>query len=260
MTKVAVGIIGFGEWVKSAYLPALEGTEGAAVVAAVAARSEAGRAAARERLGERVALYADYRDLLADPAVEAVMVAVPNRIHSEVLTAAAQAGKALFFEPPLGLADGEAQAALAALEACAGPVQADFELRIGLIQDYLQKIEPFEIARIERIREKLRKDLEKYFETQNIDQNRFEQEIIYYLEKIDITEEKVRLKQHCNYFMQTVKENNTSGGKKLNFISQEVGREINTIGSKASDYEMQRLVVQMKDELEKIKEQLFNIL
>lgn len=129
MTKVAVGIIGFGEWVKSAYLPALEGTEGAAVVAAVAARSEAGRAAARERLGERVALYADYRDLLADPAVEAVMVAVPNRIHSEVLTAAAQAGKALFFEPPLGLADGEAQAALAALEACAGPVQADFELR-----------------------------------------------------------------------------------------------------------------------------------
>ncbi|MCK9269268.1 MAG: YicC/YloC family endoribonuclease [Bacteroidales bacterium] len=139
-------------------------------------------------------------------------------------------------------------------------LQADFELRIGLIQDYLQKIEPFEIARIERIREKLRKDLEKYFETQNIDQNRFEQEIIYYLEKIDITEEKVRLKQHCNYFMQTVKENNTSGGKKLNFISQEVGREINTIGSKASDYEMQRLVVQMKDELEKIKEQLFNIL
>ena len=139
-------------------------------------------------------------------------------------------------------------------------LQADFELRIGLIQDYLQKIEPFEVARIERIREKLRKDLEKYFETQNIDQNRFEQEIIYYLEKIDITEEKVRLKQHCNYFMQTVKENNTSGGKKLNFISQEVGREINTIGSKASDYEMQRLVVQMKDELEKVKEQLFNIL
>ena len=139
-------------------------------------------------------------------------------------------------------------------------LQADFELSIGLIQDYLQKIEPFEIARIERIREKLRKDLEKYFETQNIDQNRFEQEIIYYLEKIDITEEKVRLRQHCNYFVQTVKENNTSGGKKLNFISQEVGREINTIGSKASDYEMQRLVVQMKDELEKIKEQLFNIL
>jgi len=139
-------------------------------------------------------------------------------------------------------------------------LQADFELRIGLIQDYLQKIEPFEIARIERIREKLRKDLEKYFETQNIDQNRFEQEIIYYLEKIDITEEKVRLRQHCNYFVQTVKENDTSGGKKLNFISQEVGREINTIGSKASDYEMQRLVVQMKDELEKIKEQLFNIL
>ncbi len=142
MTKVAVGIIGFGEWVKSAYLPALEGTEGAVVVA-VAARSEAGRAAAGERLGERVALYADYRDLLADPAVGAVMIAVPNRVHSEVLIAAARAGKALFFEPPLGLGDEEAQAALAALEACDGPVQADFELRytpvlrrvVAMVQD-----------------------------------------------------------------------------------------------------------------------------
>jgi uncharacterized protein (TIGR00255 family) len=139
-------------------------------------------------------------------------------------------------------------------------LRADFELRIGLIGDYLLQIEPFEVARIERIREKLRRDLEKYFETQNIDQNRFEQEIIYYIEKIDITEEKVRLSQHCNYFLQTVEENFTSNGKKLNFISQEIGREINTIGSKASDYEIQRLVVQMKDELEKVKEQLFNVL
>ena len=139
-------------------------------------------------------------------------------------------------------------------------LKADFEMRIGLIHDYLRSIETFEGARIERIREKLRKDLEKYFEPQNIDQNRFEQEIIYYLEKIDITEEKVRLNKHCDYFIQTIEEDSTSNGKKLNFISQEIGREINTIGSKASDYEMQRLVVQMKDELEKVKEQLFNIL
>jgi uncharacterized protein (TIGR00255 family) len=139
-------------------------------------------------------------------------------------------------------------------------LKADFEMRIGLIQEYLDKIETHEFARIERIREKLRKEAEKYFETQNIDQNRFEQEIIYYLEKIDITEEKVRLKKHCDYFNQTLLENITSNGKKLNFIAQEVGREINTIGSKASDYEIQRLVVQMKDELEKVKEQLFNIL
>ena len=139
-------------------------------------------------------------------------------------------------------------------------LKVDFEMRIGLIHDYLRSIETFENARIERIREKLRKDLEKYFEPQNIDQNRFEQEIIYYLEKIDITEEKVRLNKHCDYFIQTIEEDSTSNGKKLNFISQEIGREINTIGSKASDYEMQRLVVQMKDELEKVKEQLFNIL
>ncbi|NCA86047.1 MAG: YicC family protein [Clostridia bacterium] len=139
-------------------------------------------------------------------------------------------------------------------------LKADFEMRIGLIQEYLGTIETYEIARIERIREKLRKEVEKYFETQNIDQNRFEQEIIYYLEKIDITEEKVRLKKHCDYFNQTLEQDTTSNGKKLNFITQEVGREINTIGSKASDYEIQRLVVQMKDELEKVKEQLFNIL
>ena len=93
-----------------------------------------------------------------------------------------------------------------------------------------------------------------------IDENRFEQEIVYYLEKIDITEEKVRLDNHCNYFLQTLAEANTSNGKKLNFISQEIGREINTIGSKANDSDIQKLVVQMKDELEKIKEQLFNIL
>jgi uncharacterized protein (TIGR00255 family) len=92
-----------------------------------------------------------------------------------------------------------------------------------------------------------------------IDKNRFEQELIYYLEKYDITEEKIRLTNHLNYFKKTLNDNNYSG-KKLGFISQELGREINTIGSKANDFELQKLVVQMKDELEKIKEQLLNVL
>jgi uncharacterized protein (TIGR00255 family) len=93
----------------------------------------------------------------------------------------------------------------------------------------------------------------------NVDENRFEQELIYYLEKQDITEEQVRLKAHLEYFVQTIN-SDAPNGKKLGFISQEIGREINTIGSKSSDAEMQKIVVQMKDELEKIKEQLLNVL
>ena len=93
----------------------------------------------------------------------------------------------------------------------------------------------------------------------NFDQNRFEQELIFYLEKFDFTEEKIRLRKHCNYFKETMTEE-IQNGKKLAFISQEIGREINTLGSKASDAEIQKLVVQMKDELEKIKEQLANVL
>ena len=93
----------------------------------------------------------------------------------------------------------------------------------------------------------------------NFDQNRFEQELIYYLEKLDFNEEKIRLANHCAYFRETMKENE-SNGRKLSFISQEMGREINTLGSKANDSEIQRLVVQMKDALERIKEQVFNIL
>ena len=92
-----------------------------------------------------------------------------------------------------------------------------------------------------------------------LDKNRLEQEMIYYVEKLDITEEKVRLKKHCDYFIETM-QNEDSPGKKLSFISQEIGREINTIGSKANDADIQKLVVLMKDELEKIKEQIFNIL
>jgi len=138
-------------------------------------------------------------------------------------------------------------------------LEVDFKQRISLIIVFLDNISEFETERIEKIKAKFRKDLSDVIENQKIDENRFEQEIIYYLEKIDITEEKVRLKNNCDYFIQSLTDKE-SNGKKLNFISQEIGREINTIGSKANDSNIQKLVVQMKDELEKIKEQLFNIL
>lgn len=135
----------------------------------------------------------------------------------------------------------------------------DMLSRVHLIQQYLSEIGPFEKERIERIRTRIRTSLAEVFPNNNIDSNRFEQELIYYLEKLDITEEKVRLQNHCNYFVQTLNEP-ASNGRKLGFIAQEMGREINTIGSKANDANIQRLVVMMKDELEKIKEQLGNIL
>lgn len=139
-------------------------------------------------------------------------------------------------------------------------LEEDFKKRINIIKSFLSAVETFENQRITRIRAKLNQDLEKYVDNKKLDENRFEQELVYYLEKIDITEEKVRLSTHCEYFLQTLSEKDKSNGKKLNFISQEIGREINTIGSKANDSDIQKLVVQMKDELEKIKEQLFNIL
>ncbi len=139
-------------------------------------------------------------------------------------------------------------------------LETDFQNRINTIKNFLKSIEEYEGQRITRIRARIKQDVEKFVDDKKIDENRFEQEIVYYLEKIDITEEKVRLLTHCDYFTQTLSEKNTSNGKKLNFISQEIGREINTIGSKANDSDIQKLVVQMKDELEKIKEQLFNIL
>ncbi|MBU1009005.1 MAG: YicC family protein [Bacteroidetes bacterium] len=137
-------------------------------------------------------------------------------------------------------------------------LQQDLIGRIQLIMNLLTQIEPFEAQRKIQVRQRLGKSLFEQIEKDKIDENRFEQELIYYLEKLDITEEKVRLTQHCEYFLETLDEE--GAGKKLSFISQEVGREINTLGSKANDATIQRLVVQMKDELEKIKEQLFNIL
>jgi len=133
----------------------------------------------------------------------------------------------------------------------------DFVLRIDNIEDLLAQIIALDPERVLHVKEKLNKGIEEL--SVKIDQNRFEQELIYYIEKLDITEEKVRLKNHLEYFKSALKSDD-SNGKKLGFITQEIGREINTIGSKANFADMQKLVVQMKDELEKIKEQNLNVL
>jgi len=137
-------------------------------------------------------------------------------------------------------------------------LEADITARINKLATLLVDIAPFAKGRIEKVKKSLADKLAE-IDTKNIDENRFEQELIYYLEKQDITEEQVRLDAHLSYFIETMKAD-APNGKKLGFIGQEIGREINTIGSKSSDAEMQKIVVQMKDELEKIKEQLLNIL
>jgi uncharacterized protein (TIGR00255 family) len=136
---------------------------------------------------------------------------------------------------------------------------ADILTHIANIENGLKLIEPYEKERIEKVRTSMETELNKLTLNPEIDKNRFEQELIYYLEKIDITEEKVRLAQHCAFFRQTI-DREDMPGRKLGFIAQEIGREINTIGSKAGEVNIQKLVVEMKDELEKIKEQLLNIL
>lgn len=138
-------------------------------------------------------------------------------------------------------------------------LENDFRQRIETIKLLLKQVEPFEAERNRLQREKLRTAVAGFIENNTLDNNRFEQEIIYYLEKLDITEEKVRLLKHCNYFSETLAEKEANG-RKLGFVTQEIGREINTLGSKANDASIQKLVVQMKDELEKVKEQLANIL
>jgi uncharacterized protein (TIGR00255 family) len=130
--------------------------------------------------------------------------------------------------------------------------------RLTIITDSLEKIKEHDASRVQNIRDRIKKNLEEVVGKDKVDNNRFEQELIYYIEKLDINEEKVRLKTHLDYFIKTMKE--PAGGRKLNFIGQEIGREINTIGSKANDAEMQKLVVLMKDELEKMKEQTNNVL
>ena len=137
-------------------------------------------------------------------------------------------------------------------------LEEDITQRVNKLSDLLLEVAPFAKARIEKIKNNLTDKLSD-LEFKNIEENRFEQELIYYLEKQDITEEEVRLDAHLSYFLETMK-TDSPNGKKLGFIGQEIGREINTIGSKSSDADMQKIVVQMKDELEKIKEQLLNIL
>ncbi|REJ80879.1 MAG: YicC family protein [Bacteroidetes bacterium] len=138
-------------------------------------------------------------------------------------------------------------------------LEKDLQERISSILELLIKIESLEDGRVSGIRQRLGRAIEEISGNPDIDRNRLEQEMIYYIEKLDISEEKVRLRSHCDFFLGTIK-SESSAGKKLSFISQEIGREINTIGSKANDAGIQKLVVGMKDELEKVKEQLLNIL
>lgn len=135
----------------------------------------------------------------------------------------------------------------------------DLALRITNILNFMANIELQDPKRILAVRERLAGFLADAVGTENVDGNRLEQELIYYIDKLDITEEKVRLKSHCNYFLETLNQQD-AGGKKLAFITQEIGREINTIGSKANNADIQKMVVGMKEELEKMKEQLLNVL
>ena len=138
-------------------------------------------------------------------------------------------------------------------------LKVDLEKRVQLILDYLTEVESVEGSRIPLIRERISQYMDEAVGKENIDKNRFEQELIFYIDKLDITEEKVRLRSHCNYFLEALNAVD-SNGKKLGFISQEMGREINTLGSKANNAGIQQIVVRMKEELEKIKEQLLNVL
>lgn len=136
---------------------------------------------------------------------------------------------------------------------------ADILKRIEMIKSLAAQVPQFEKQRVPAIKQRLQEKMKEWGEIKNVDENRLEQEIIYYLEKLDITEEKVRLANHCRYFIETA-EREEAPGRKLGFIAQEIGREINTMGSKANDHDIQKLVVRMKDELEKIKEQSLNVL
>jgi uncharacterized protein (TIGR00255 family) len=139
-------------------------------------------------------------------------------------------------------------------------IESDMRQRIGIILDHLRMVAPFEEERISKLRQRIYQNLEDYLGKEKIDENRFEQEILFYLEKMDISEEKLRLGQHCNFFLEELASPATQKGRKLSFITQEIGREINTLGAKSYSSEIQKMVVVMKDELEKIKEQVANCL
>ena len=135
----------------------------------------------------------------------------------------------------------------------------DLRERINDIKSYHTKIQDFEVPRLNKLKERLSRNVQEYSQNTNLDQNRMEQEILYYMEKMDINEERVRLDQHCEYFLEELGKEDPLRGRKLSFIAQELGREINTMGAKAQFTDIQKLVVNMKNELEKIKEQLANI-
>ncbi len=136
----------------------------------------------------------------------------------------------------------------------------DISARISNIEALHNKVAPFEAERIERVRARITNMLEEMIGSDKVDTNRLEQEMIYYLERMDFSEEKTRLSQHCTYFHTIIRENDLAIGRKLNFVLQEIGREINTLGSKANHADIQQIVINMKDELEKAKEQVLNIL
>lgn len=188
---------------------------------------------------------------MGDSLISAIL-RMPEVFQTETVTATAEE-----FDALLKAAD-QAIANIVAFRRQEGRVLIDdLTGRVDTIERLMNLVLPFEGERIETVRARITENLERV--KVNIDNNRFEQEIIYYLEKFDITEEKVRLKQHCDYF-RTVAGETDSVGRKLGFIAQEMGREINTMGSKANHSQIQKIVVEMKDELEKIKEQLLNIL
>jgi uncharacterized protein (TIGR00255 family) len=161
--------------------------------------------------------------------------------------------KSLIVEAAQKLADHRAEEGI--------EIAKDLLLNINSIETLLKEVEVFEPARIDRIRQRISGSLEEWVEKERIDLNRLEQELIFYIEKIDFSEEKQRLRTHTNYFAQLTEQGNGDGiGKKLGFVLQEVGREINTLGSKANDADIQKIVVNMKDNLEKAKEQVLNVL
>ena len=138
-------------------------------------------------------------------------------------------------------------------------MEVDFRQRVERILALESDLDPLLTARIERVRSRIQSNFDEIKDRGRLDENRFEQEVLFYIERMDVSEERVRLKAHCQYFMDML-DAEVGQGKKLGFIAQEMGREINTLGSKANDAEIQRFVVQMKDELEKIKEQVLNVL
>ncbi len=187
-----------------------------------------------------------------DAALMAAVLRLPEVVSSETPSVSDEEREALF---------GALDAALTAFDAFreqeGRTLINDLVARIGKIEGYRREVEPYEQRRVQVIKERIRDNIASVGIP--VDENRLEQEMIFYVEKLDVTEEKVRLDNHCRYFRE-VAAGEENVGRKLAFIAQEMGREINTLGSKANDSDMQRLVVMMKDELEKIKEQVLNIL